>query len=631
MTEGLVQRLTALLGDRRRAAGVAALAAVLVYANALGLGFAYDDVVIIHDNDALHSWAAIRAGLSQPYWPSHYAQVIGVWRPVMNLWWGVQWLLWGDHPALFHAVGVLLHGAATALLVLVLAELMPVLAAALGGLVFALHPLHVEAVANVIGNADVMAALLGLAACWIHLRAGARYGWGRSLAVAALIGLAALSKEIAYTLPALLFLLDAARAELGPRELPAYVRDRWRPYLASAVVMAAILLARMQVLDEVAAAQLPAGASRLGEMSRVWTVPAIWSHYVRLLLFPLDLNADYGGIIAVQMGWTLAALTGVFVALVFLALAWWSWRTGAPLAPARPSRRVLGFGVVWFGTTVLPAANVVFLSPVLVAERNLYLPSIGMAAAAGWLLALLLERRRELGLAALASVAALMSARTLTRTPVWDNTQLVFDDLLERHPEAVRPWYFYGDRLFKEGHQPEARRAFAVLLQLYDSDYTMATEVGIRLSAMDGASPRAGEFLLKRAWREKPGWYTAPGFLAAHYLNHEQYREGEPPARAARLLAPENLDLTRILAALLSGQGRAREAIDYRWAAIRAGGGGPWRQWVFLADDYLTVADSAGARAALDSARVRAPSPEITAAVDQRVAEVFGERSDPRP
>jgi tetratricopeptide (TPR) repeat protein len=620
-------RLRARLAERRTGAAIAAALGALVYANATGLHFSYDDLVIIQDNDALHSWSRLVASIAQPYWPSHYALEVGVWRPVITLWWGLQWLLFGNHPAVFHTIGVLLHGAVSGLLVLVLAELLPGLAATLAGIVFALHPVHVEAVANVVGNAEVLATALGLAACLLHLRAApdGRYGWGRSVAVGALFGLAALTKEIAYTLPGVLFLLDAAREELGPRELRGYIGRRWRPYVALVVVMAALLLARMQVLQGVATPQIPAGGDLLRDISRVWTVPAIWPHYVRLMLFPLDLNADYGGIIPVEIGWRAANVAGLLIGLTFLVLAWWAWRTGAPLAPGRSSRRVLGFAVVWFGITVLPAANIVFLSPVLVAERNLYLPSVGAAAAIGWLLMELLERRRDTGLAAALAVVVLMAARTLTRTPLWDDTAALFDDLLERHPEAARPWYFYGDRLFKQGRQQEARRAFAILLQQYDSDYTMSAEVGIRLSAMDRASPRAAAFLLERAWREEPGFYTAPGYLAAHYLNHEQYREGEAPARAAIMLAPENVDLVHILAGLLSGQGRLQEAIAYRWQEIQAAPAQAWRPWVALSEDQLAAGDSSGARAALDSARVRAPSADITAALDARVAEVFGD------
>ena len=609
---------------------MAALVAGLVYLNAVPLGFAWDDVEIIQSNEALHSWNAIVDGLGEPYWPGTYAAAVGAWRPVVSTWWGLQWLAWGDTPALFHFVGVLLHAAATGLLVVMLCELLPVAAAVLAGLVFALHSVHVEAVANVIGNAEVIAAIFVLGACILHLRSGREdaepYGWGRSAAVGALFVVGALSKEIAYTLPALLFLLDAARRDLGLRELPGYLSARWRPYLVLVGAFAALLLARRVVLGGVAPPQAPMGASILMDVSRVWTVPAIWTHYVRLMVFPADLSPDYGGIIPVLYGWGLQNLTGMALALGILALAWWAWRSGAPLRAEAEgpgeNRRVLGLAVVWFGIAVLPAANILFLSPVLVAERNLYVPSIGVAAAAGWLLWELLRRRRQAGLLAVVSVFTLMSLGTVTRTPVWNDTRTLFIDLIQRHPESARAWFFHGDRLWREGLQAEARRAFRILLLLTDSDYVIATQVGSRLSTMDRDSPRAAVFLLERAWRERPELYTAPGFLAAHHLNHQQYRKGEAPARAAVLLAPENPDMHRVLAGLLSGQGRPGDAIPFRLTAIERGGGAPWTPWYWLAGDYAAVGDTSAARLALDSARVRAPSPEAVAAVDARVRDL---------
>ena len=569
-----------LLEDHRRGALLAALVAGLVYLNAIPLGFAWDDVEIIKGNEALHSWAGIVGGLGAPYWPGHYGAAVGAWRPVVSTWWGLQWLAWGDTPALFHLVGVLLHAAATGLLVLVLSRLIPVRAAMLGGLIFAVHPVHVEAVANVIGNAEVIAALFMLGACLLHLGAGGRYGWARSGAVGALFLLGALAKEIAYTLPALLFLLDAARRDIGFGELPGYIRARWRPYALMALLFGVLLFARGAVLGGVAPEQAPVGASILMDMSRVWTVPAIWTHYVRLMLVPADLSPDYGGIIPVLVGWNVVNVTGILLALLFLALAWWGWRTGGPLRAEAEEpgahRRVLGFGIVWFGIAVLPAANILFLSPVLVAERNLYVPSIGMAAAAGWLLSELLRERRQVGLVATAGVVALMSLRTVTRTPVWNDTRGLFVDQIERHPESARAWFFHSDRLWREGMQPEARRAFGILMALTDSNYLYAVQVGSRLSTMDSASPRAAVFFLERAWRERPHLYTAPGLLAVHHLNHQQYAAGEAPGRAAVTLAPENPDMHRVFAGLLSGQGRAGEAIPYRLAAIERGGGVPW-------------------------------------------------------
>ena len=624
MDETSLKSVRAIFADRYRGALAAVALAALVYLDAIPLGFAWDDVEIIQSNGALHSWGALLHNLGQPYWPGPYGAASGLWRPLATTSWGLQWLIWGDTPYLFHAVGLIVHAVATGLVVLVLAELLPTATAVLAGLVFAVHPVHVEAVANVFGTADAMATAFVLTAALLHLRAGERYGWTRSVALGGLYAIGMLAKEIAVTLPALLFLLDAARDDIGVRELRAYVARRWRLYAVLAVVLSGFLLVRVGVLGALTPPQAPIGASLLGEMTRVWTVPSIWSHYARLMLFPADLSADYGGIIPVRFGWGVENLTGAFLALAILALAWWAWRTGGPLGERGSSgdRRVLGFAVVWFGLAVLPVANIFFLSGVLIAERNLYLASVGAAAAIGWLLMHLLQRNREFGTVAAGLVLALLSARTVTSNRVWNDTSGLFADLIERHPEVAHAWLFRGDALWREGRQPEARHAFSILLLLTDSNYVLATQVASRLSVMDRASPRAAEFLLRRAWRERPDLYQAPGLLAIHYLNHNQFVEGEAPARAAVALAPENPDMPRVLASLLTGQGRPAEAIPLRLQAIAAGGGTLWNPWYWLAGDYQAVGDTAAARVALDSARVRAPSADALAAVAARMSEI---------
>src|SRR5690606_15099747 len=122
----------------------------------------------------------------------------------------------------------------------------------------------------------------------------------------------------------------------------------------------------------------PMGADVLAEIPRIWTLGEVWVHYVRLWVFPLDLSADYApNVIPISFGWNATNVVGVALALAILALAWASWRTRA-LARGEESPRAFGFAVVWFVIAISPIANILFLSGVLLAERTLYLPSVGL-------------------------------------------------------------------------------------------------------------------------------------------------------------------------------------------------------------------------------------------------------------
>ena len=142
----------------RSAALLAGALAVSVYANSLVNGFAYDDARVILDNTELHSFETLPGAVFKPYWHGKEGEIsLGLWRPTTTLLFGLEYAVAGDKPALYHAANVVGHGLVTLLVVLVLAELVAVPMAFAAGLLFAVHPVHVEAVSNVVGGAEGVA------------------------------------------------------------------------------------------------------------------------------------------------------------------------------------------------------------------------------------------------------------------------------------------------------------------------------------------------------------------------------------------------------------------------------------------------------------------------------------------
>src|SRR6185503_17938531 len=100
-----------------------------------------------------------------------------------------------DRPWAFHAVNVLLHGATCAAFWLVAREVLASRWAASGAAaVYAALPIHTEAVANVVGRAELLAALAVFVAWWLAVRPG-RDAPRRGLAVGLVVLLGTLSKE----------------------------------------------------------------------------------------------------------------------------------------------------------------------------------------------------------------------------------------------------------------------------------------------------------------------------------------------------------------------------------------------------------------------------------------------------
>jgi tetratricopeptide (TPR) repeat protein len=600
---------------------MAAALAALAFANSLQNEFAYDDLHIISENPGIQNLEDLPGALADPYWPGPYGKQLGLWRPSTTAILGLQYALAGENPVLYHVVNVIAHAAVSALVVLLLAELMSLSAAFVGGLVFAVHPVHVEAVANVIGIAEIFPAMAFLLACLVHVRGGQKTSWARAVGIALLYAVAFGGKESAVTLPGVIFLLDAARRRLGFGELRAYVRDRWRLYLALGVVAGALLAVRVQILGSVANPFGPLGADLLQEVPRIWTLAEVWSHYVRLMVFPLDLSSDYSpNVIPISLGWNAANVTGLILALAILAGALVSWRRPA-LSRERETARTLGFGVMWFLITVSPVSNVLFMSGVLLAERTLYLPSLGLAAGAGWLVVRLAKDRPRGAWVLLAVALASMSWHSWRRTPTWRDNLTVFGQLINDYPHSGRSQWVLGDLFFQQGNPSQGLVSYRAAINILGPHYQLVTEISKKL--MSEEYYEGAERLLLYAWREEPEYSVAPGLLAVIYSEWGMPEETERLSRAALELDDEDPVRHHLLAWALAEQGRWDEAAEARLRTITRGEGDYWQQWVSLAYLEAYAGDTVAARVALDSARVKAGSRGGRRQVDSLRAELM--------
>ncbi|MFQ3639471.1 MAG: hypothetical protein SNJ62_05615, partial [Chloracidobacterium sp.] len=199
--------------------------AVLVYANTLGHDFAYDDWLVIVDNPGvrLADWRALWL---RGYW-GHVTGGGGNYRPLTVTTFAVEYWLWGARPAGYHLTNVLLHAANVMWLFALLRRYrVPVGVAALAALIFAVHPVHTEAVANVAGRSELLGMVFGglMWWAWLEGRIGGVPGWfwrgGAALAYLA----AVLSKENMIVLPAALFVAEWLVGRHQTQEQPS---ARW--------------------------------------------------------------------------------------------------------------------------------------------------------------------------------------------------------------------------------------------------------------------------------------------------------------------------------------------------------------------------------------------------------------------
>jgi hypothetical protein len=420
----------------RRAALLAGLLAAAVAAPSLRNGFTADDRWVIAERPFLKQPPSVGALLSEPYWPAGFGGVM--WRPAVLASYALDYQL-GGGPRWFHAVNVLWAALATALLTLLACRIADPVTGLVSGLLFAVHPLHVEAIANVVGRADLMAAAGYAAALLCAVEAERRRVYLVGVALAA--AFAIVSKEHVATLPAAILLVGLARRT----DLRAAA---WAAAVAAGVIVVYFGLRTALGQPTLSAGGLAPGLEGLGALERAWAMVPISLVWWRVFLFPAHLSSDYSpGDVVVSTGLSLGHVLGV---VVWAAAGWaaWRWRKSVP---------GLALGLAWMIITVSPVANIVVPTEFLVAERTLYLPSWGIVfalAAVGMALPWPARWRAAL----LGTVLALGAARSLARTPVWHDDETLYQAVTRDAPRSYRTLWFEGKDEFQAGRWGSGER-----------------------------------------------------------------------------------------------------------------------------------------------------------------------------
>ena len=172
----------------RHAVLITALVAAAVAAPSIRNEFVADDRWVIAERPFLHHPPSIGGVLVEPYWPATFGG--SMWRPAVLTSFALDYRV-SENPHWFHVENVIWAAISAALLALLACELAGPLTGVIAGLLFAVHPVHVEAVANVVGRAELMAAAGYAAALLCALRAEQRPIYLIGVALAAAFGMAA--------------------------------------------------------------------------------------------------------------------------------------------------------------------------------------------------------------------------------------------------------------------------------------------------------------------------------------------------------------------------------------------------------------------------------------------------------
>ena len=487
---------------------------VLLYSNTLFFDYTLDDAIVIYDNEFTTKGVAgipgllkydtfrgffkvegkeklVAGGRYRPLTPAMYALEVQLFAPEKKDAQG-QAMKDKDGSAIFdpneagqhnavklvgHLVNVLLYSLSLVVLFYLLLSLLktaaparqdaqyPVLVAFSAALIFAVHPIHTEAVANVKGRDEIMSLLGSLAALYCSLRAMQDKKPLLGLTAGGLFFLALLSKENAITflaiVPLTFYFFTSAR--------PGNIAVQTAPYLVAAALF---LLIRGSILGWEGSGEAPRELMNnpflklVGNQyvdftpgEKLATVFYTLGKYVQLLFFPHPLSHDYypRAVDIMEFGdWQVILSVLLYLGMGIFALV------------RLPKKDILSYCILFYLASLSVVSNLVFPVGTNMSERFIYMPSVGFAL----LVAVLFQRlagKRKVVMAMGALVLLVLGILTFSRNFAWQDNYTLFTTDIKTVPNSAKLRNACGGELIAQSLKPENEaRKTAMLTEAVD-------------------------------------------------------------------------------------------------------------------------------------------------------------------
>ncbi len=511
---------------------------LLLYANTLKNGFVLDDFhVIIENTIVTKGVSAIPEILATPYRRGYLITGSDLYRPLSLVMFATEYQLFGKSPAPYHSINILLFAGCVILLFFFLDDLFEhkkTEVAFIASLLFALHPIHTEVVANIKSRDELLCfffAFLSLNVFCKYVKTGKI---SQLLAGCLCFFLSLLAKETVITFLAIIpFVFFFYKNNSKPASA----------YITAGIVLVAVLFlaVRFSVLNHYDANQPDSikfidnalVKPGLSAESRIATAILMMGYYLRLLLIPYPLICDYSFasipfthfsdplVIA-----SLAAYAILVVSMIKLFL--------------RDKRDPFAFSILFFLATASLFTNVFFLLGATMGERFMFFPSVGFCLAVALLVDKLISKndatapllKNNKVMAPLIVLSVGYAVVTFGRNSEWSDNYTLYSSDVKKVPDNCKLNYNLSvdlHNIAKEEKDPakqrkaideaivSLRRALAVYPDFDDAEANLAFSYFF-IQQFDSS-----ELHDKRALQINPGNDYAINDLAGAYFFRKNY------------------------------------------------------------------------------------------------------------
>jgi tetratricopeptide (TPR) repeat protein len=526
--------MTEIISSKKVVFGIFLAVVLILFGNTLSHEFVWDDKFLFGKKE-FSDWENVSLIFSKADTISD-DEVNPYYRPVTYLTFLWDYQMWKKNTFWYRLENVLLHTLAVFLFyVLVLRVFGDNRLAFISSLIFAVHPAVTAPVNFIAGGRNTMlCAAFSIGSLLLLTRAGVH---GRKWVVFSLVAyfLALLSKEQAVTLP--LFLLS-----LNIFSRKQDIKVNIYQLTAFFAVTGLYFILRMKILGTFTSEEEMASLYEHAGM-----VMSCLFEYFRIMLFPLNLSADYMTLPVPLFSYKSIAATAGLAVLVYISV---KRKVDEPL-------RLAG---IWLILTFLPISNIVPIPSSPVADRYMYLPLFGVCLASGYAIRVLTSKRPVLGISVLSVCIAALVLLSISRNNVWKDNIIFWEDVVRKSPDNSRGHYNLGVVYAEKGMTDKAIQELKIAIKLNPGLSKAYYDLG-HIYQTDGFTDKAMQ-QYKMALRLNPDYAKVHYNLALIYQSRDLTEKALFHYQTVIKLDPDFLKAYYNLAVVYQSKGILAEAAE---------------------------------------------------------------------
>ncbi|HLF18227.1 MAG TPA: tetratricopeptide repeat protein [Candidatus Omnitrophota bacterium] len=554
----------------------------LSYSNTFQSPMLWDDINLVKNNPDVKSWNTVAKALRENLGYGVVQQKSSSYRPLQSLTYIIDHTIWKENAFGFHLTNTILHAlVALGVFWLIQTLFKDFFLSATTALVYAVHPIHTEAVTYISGRADPLSTVFLLSAYACYVQYAQRPRWWllpfMSLSFIAALG----SRENTIILPVLALLYHYVFRK----------PIRWTSF--ATLIGLGLLYIILRATETIGAI----GESQTLGTSIMQRLPGTFvamTNYMRIMFLPLDLHMEYGRPV---FQWAdPKALIGIVVVAAIVTAA----------IKMRGKNALISFGLLWYLVNIIPVSNIVPVNAYM-AEHWLYIPSIGIIVIVAYGAKKLFDvpPLRNAVLIFVIGIVALFSYLTFQQNKTWQNPIAFYEGLLKYAPNSARLYSDLSTAYFSEQRYDAAISVLKKAIQL-KPDYAFAhNNLGAIYNAKDEFDKAIPH--LKKAIEFNMDYDVANFNLGNAYKETNQIDLAIEHYERTLKINPRYFDAYDALGIIYSNQGNLDKAVENYKKAIDLNPDGP-RAYNNLASAYLRFGKQNEAMAYYEKALKLSPS-----------------------